>query len=68
MVRAKFECTEKDSAGNVGFMTVYTGSTENEKFFRATPFGTIIMGILNEDAAKEFEVGKQYYVDFTEAN
>ena len=68
MVRAKFSCIGKDDKGTVEFITVYTGSPENEKFFDATPFGKITMGILNEDALKEFEAGKDYYVDFSPAD
>ena len=68
MVRAKFECTGKSNAGSVELMTVYTGSPENEKFFKATPFGQIQMGIVNDPALQEFEVGKQYYVDFSPAD
>jgi hypothetical protein len=67
-VRAKFHCGYKSKDGQyVGLSPVYTGSEENKKFFEATPGGEIRLWIGNTEAAKQFEVGKQYYVDFTEA-
>jgi hypothetical protein len=46
---------------------VYTGSAENEAFFQATPAGKMILEIATPEAAAQFEVGKDYYVDFTPA-
>ena len=43
------------------------GTDENSRFFDATPSGRIELGTVNEDAAKAFELGKAYYVDFTPA-
>jgi hypothetical protein len=40
---------------------------ENSKFWAATPSGTIELGTINEEAAAIFELGKEYYVDFTPA-
>ena len=40
---------------------------ENAKFFQSTPSGLIQLRTVNEAAAKQFEVGKEYYVDFTPA-
>jgi len=40
---------------------------ENKLFWDASPFGTIMMGCVNEEAAKQFTIGKYYYVDFSEA-
>jgi len=37
------------------------------EFFQATPSGLIKLGILNEEASKQFEVGKEYFVTFEEA-
>lgn len=62
-VRAKFECKSVGD-GQVKLEVVYTGSPENESFFKWTPSGQITMGIVNEAALKQFAVGKQYYVDF----
>lgn len=65
MVRAKFVCTGVEKAGGVGLMAVYGDSEENKKFFQATPYGELHMGILNPDALSLFEVGKEYYIDFS---
>jgi len=40
---------------------------ENKKFGTHTPSGNIYLGIVNREAADQFEVGKAYYVDFTPA-
>ena len=66
MVRAKFtvmNVTEKE----VTLLPVTYGSEENKKFFELTPYGSIQMGTINPDAIKQFEVGKEFYVDFTPA-
>jgi hypothetical protein len=52
----------------IALMAVYSGSEENKKHFQYTPNGSITLGILNPDTAAMFEVGKDYYVDFTPAN
>jgi len=46
---------------------VISGSKENEKFFHYTPWGKLKMGIVNLTATEQFEVGKEYYIDFTPA-
>lgn len=77
MVRAKFKCsavnlpTENDPyVGAVQLYPVYSSEpeSENAKFFNATTGGMIQLNIVNAEAAKSFEVGKEYYVDFTPAN
>lgn len=67
LVRAKFRCTGKEG-NQVYFNVVYTGSKENEQFWKYTPAGQIQMSIDNEQAAEQFEEGKEYYVDFSLAN
>lgn len=62
-VIAKFWC-EKAQEGNVILRAVYTGSKENEEFFKMTPSGLIDLSIVNDEAIKTFEVGKEYYVTF----
>lgn len=48
-------------------MSVVGGTTEeNEKFFKATPSGSLEFNSINMNAAKMFEPGKEYYVDITE--
>jgi hypothetical protein len=36
------------------------------EFFDATPYGELKIGILNEEASKQFQVGKYYYMTFEE--
>ncbi|PZV19180.1 MAG: hypothetical protein DCF22_00500 [Leptolyngbya sp.] len=72
-IRAKFQCESKEhdtidpSHGNVTLRAVYAGSEENEKFFNLTPAASISLATLNPEAFAQFEPGKQYYVDFTQA-
>ena len=69
-VRAKFKCIEvaKNEQGSRVILNVVTaGSATNEEFFKLTPYGGINMGIINEEAAKEFVPGKEFYVDFIAA-
>lgn len=40
---------------------------ENTKFWAASPSGSIEIGCANIEAAQVFELGKEYYVDFTAA-
>lgn len=41
---------------------------ENTKFYAWTPSGEIKLGCVNPEAWAAFEIGKEYYVDFSEAN
>lgn len=68
-VRAKFKCMNKyenpHSEGQIIILEpVISGSPENESFYKYTPWGEIKLGTINEKAAEQFEVGKEYYVDF----
>ena len=73
-VRAKFTCIQvtKYKSGwgdypfhfNYKFMAVSSGSEENKAFFAATPSGSVELSALKSDM---FEVGKEYYLDFTPA-
>lgn len=42
-------------------------SAENVKFFAATPGGMLQLSTVNPEAWKQFEQGKEYYLDFSEA-
>lgn len=66
MVRAKFTCTGNTN-GVVTMQPVFSGSEENKTFWKYTPGGSITLSITNPDAVNQFEVGKEYYVDFTPA-
>ena len=42
-------------------------NSENHRFWKASPSGKIELGCANLEAAAMFELGKEYYVDFTRA-
>ena len=75
--RTKFRCDmfknvwKKDNrlVGTVGLSPVYSidPGSENKAFWDATPSGSIEMQINNPDGFATFELGKEYYVDFTSA-
>jgi hypothetical protein len=71
MVRAKFRVTSltkyEGGTSEIKLTPVSTGSEENKRFWTYTPSGIITFSCVNEEAVKEFEVGKEYYVDFTPA-
>lgn len=72
-VRAKFRChnierpASSGPANKIQLHPVYAGSEENKKFFQLTPSGEITLWTVNESAAAQFQVGQDYYVDFTPA-
>lgn len=41
---------------------------ENRTFWNASPSGEIRLGTINEQAWSQFELGSEYYVDFTPAD
>lgn len=64
-VRAKFICRNIEEA-NVTLEAVIRDG-ENVDWSQWTPWGTIQMGITNEAALAQFEIGREYTVDFTPA-
>jgi len=70
--RCKMKCTQvgEHDAGpgkktySVKMYPVTGDSEENKKFFAYTPTGGLELATMNN---RHFEVGKQYYVDITEA-
>lgn len=77
-VRAKFTVTSitrtkhwdptKGEIQTIKLTPVSDGSEENRAFFAATPAGSIELGTVNEAAARSFELGKSYYIDFVAAD
>lgn len=74
-IRAKFRCNavtffgdpaNDDASRQYTLAPIYDTSTpENERFTKATPWGELKMNV--DNPAARLEVGKVYYVDFTEA-
>jgi len=53
---------------NVSLAPVGAGGGEDSIFGKATPNGSIRVGIVNEAVAQLFALGKAYYVDFSPAD
>jgi hypothetical protein len=70
-VRAKFVCYEKVQQENdryvVRLRAVYGDGQANKSWAKYTPSGQLEMVIDNPDASERFEVGKEYFLDFTPA-
>lgn len=43
-------------------------NSENTRFWNASPSGELRLGCINLEAAKQFDLGKEYYIDFTPAD
>ena len=69
MVRAKFsvwsKSTDEHGDTQLHLGAVVDGSEENAAFFKLTPAGHISLNTINDKAADEFEIGDEFYVDFT---
>lgn len=79
-VRAKFRCTKKSSSTSaagygepkpvdteeVTFQAV--AGEENKEWSKWTPAGQLTMTINNPAALAQFEVGRDYFLDFTPAS
>lgn len=70
-MRAKFQClcvTNFSNQKQAKLSAVYGKEGENADFAKATPSGELSINIDKEvPAANFFTPGKQYYIDFTEA-
>lgn len=75
--RAKFTVVsitrQQGWAGHKEIQTVrlqpVTGnSEENKRFYAATPGGAIELSAIPEAVGAEFDIGDEFYVDFTKAN
>jgi hypothetical protein len=79
MVRAKFYVSQvtyygqqgkkANNGGEVQLRPVYSNEPnhENKSFWDATPSGLLTMSI-KSDAIAQFELGQEYYIDFTPAS
>ena len=75
-VRAKFRCCGinhvhtggTNSVAAISRVPVWEQEGVNKQWSHATPQGKIEMTITNPDAVEQFELGKEYFVDFTPAN
>ena len=68
MVRAKFRVEKVSrmvSGGEVLLVPVTGGSVENEKFFKYTPYGNMMIGTINEEALKQFIPGEECIINFS---
>lgn len=72
--RLKVACNHKQLSSDgkdvylLSFNPVYSGSEENKKFFKSTPGGIFQFHTINAEAAAQFEIGKEYYVDIFSAD
>lgn len=66
-VRAKFFCSEvaRTTYGGRVKLNAVTRGEDNKKWASATPSGSIEMTIKNELAVEFFDVGEEYFIDFT---
>jgi hypothetical protein len=70
-VRAKFFVNKKIETTN-GFEilldVVVGGSEENKEFFKYTPSGQLHVSLVKKETADFFEIGKEYFLDFTKVS
>jgi hypothetical protein len=81
MVRAKFKLIRTESQmfqmqeqgwvemKTLHFSPVYSSdpNSENRKFWQASPNGQLTLGVVNPEASSQFELNKEYYLDFSPA-
>jgi hypothetical protein len=72
VVRARFYCNSVEDFGynkRAKLTAVYGKEGENAAYSKATPFGTLEIGIDKEVPASDFFIpGQQYYLDFSVAH
>ncbi len=76
-VRAKFKVmsttqrqhwdSQKGNLHEIELQPVMSGSPENEAFYAATPGGSVKLMTVSDEAGTQFELGAEYYIDFTKA-
>lgn len=82
MTRAKFRCNSitrtqsykyengqqiPQEVNTIRLTPVCDGTAENKAFYASTPSGSIELATINLEAAAQFELNGEYYVDFTPA-
>lgn len=51
------------------FNAVYDdGTPENKRFSKFTPSGNLDLQVMNTEVLDQFEIGKEYYIDFVPAD
>lgn len=68
-VRAKFKChaiTSREGSKEIelGAVTSSGEGDPNKSWSKYTPSGNLKMSITNPEAFEQFEVGKEYFLDF----
>ncbi len=75
-VRAKFKVNSITRQGGwngnkevqtISLVPVTNGSEENAKFYAATPGGKIELSVVNQEVGSQFDIGDEFYIDFTKA-
>lgn len=72
-MRAKFEVTSITEYSHIAgkkivMAPVMVGSAENQRFYKSTPSGALEFFINGGEATGYFEIGKEYYLDFSLAD
>jgi hypothetical protein len=74
MIRTKFKVIENRIENGIAQVRLdvvtfsSTGNLENNSFWEHTPSGFIGLLTTNLEAAKQFELGSEFYVDFIKAS
>jgi hypothetical protein len=60
---------EKVELKTIKLNPVYSSDpeTENHRFWTNSPSGHLSLGCINPEASSQFELGAEYYLDFTKA-
>ncbi len=68
-MRCKFKLLEKKETENgTALLFNVTNDKDNEDYFKFTPWGNINIGLVNKETTTNFIPGKNYYVDFIDAD
>jgi hypothetical protein len=76
-IRAKFkvQSVTRSAGWDTKNPTVYTvrlnpvtsNTPENASFYASTPTGSVELGLVSADVGGQFEIGQEFFVDFTPA-